>query len=49
MNALSTVELVSPPIEDTLKDLGLDNLGEELLQTLRQPPRLLPGDDENHA
>jgi integrase len=43
MDALDMVELVSPPARTVLDDLGLDSLGEELLQTLN-PPQLPSGD-----
>jgi hypothetical protein len=49
MEALSAVELVSPPAENVLRDLGLDDLGEALLQNLKQLPQLPPGKNGHHA
>ena len=52
MQALATIELTAPPFESALKEFGLDHLDEvndEWLLTLKQPPRL-PGEGESsHA
>jgi hypothetical protein len=49
MDALAAVELVSPPAESVLKDLGIDDLGEELLLSLKPSPKQLPGGNKTHA
>ena len=46
MQALASVELVSPPFESVLKEFGIDNLDEvddEWLLTLKRQPQLPPG------
>ena len=47
MTVLAQVELVSPPAESVLGQLGRDNLGEELHQNLSYRPMLPGGDEES--
>jgi len=49
MDALAAVELVSPPAESVLKNLGIDDLGEELLQNLKPSPKHFLGGNQPHA
>jgi hypothetical protein len=49
MEALAAVELIAPPAESLLEDLGMDDLGKELLSSLKPPLRRLPGGHGTHA
>ncbi len=49
MDALVAVELVSPPAKNVLRDLGMDNLGGELLLSLKQQPESPSGDKDEHS
>ncbi len=49
MEALAAVELIAPPAESLLENLGIDDLGKQLLLSLEVPPRRLPGGHEIHA
>ena len=49
MDILAQVDLVSLPAEDFLKELGRNDLGEELLQSLTQFPQLPSGEDNTHV
>jgi len=49
MDALVQVELVSPSAECVLGKLGIDDLGQELLQNLNQFPQLSSGDNETYV
>ena len=52
MQALAAIELTSLPFDRALKEFGIDNLDEvddEWLLTLKQQPRLSPGDNPSHG
>ncbi len=49
MAALAQVDLVSPPLSSVLNELGIDDLGEELLLTLGQLPQLPAGDNSSNV
>ncbi len=49
MRALTQVELVSPSADQALTDLLLDDLGEQLQDSLNQIPQLSSGENESYG
>jgi len=52
IEVLATIELTSPPLENALKEFGIDDLDEVAegwLLTLKRQPRLLAGGNGSHA